>query len=74
MNYLPDEQRKTAQKKKQKLRENKGTKNEMAEAEKRMSMYAQGQARGQRGHDDGQRTRTKAQGNFFCGFIIKRTK
>lgn len=46
----------------------------MAEAEKRMSMYAQGQARGQRGHDDGQRTRTKAQGNFFCGFIIKRTK
>lgn len=35
MNYLPDEQRKTAQKKKQKLRENKGTKNEMAEAEKK---------------------------------------
>lgn len=51
MNYLPDEQRETAKKKQQS--ENKGTKNEMAEAEKRMSMYAQGQAQRERTEEGG---------------------
>lgn len=80
MNYLPDEQRETAKKQQS---ENKGTKNEMAETEKRMSMYAQGQVQGKGNggntdNKDRQRTRmnerTKAEGNFLCGFIIKRTK